>query len=82
MPLFGSNGRLIMRGYIVGLCLAALSLGSAGCVIVAKGERCGHSQGKKRIIEVDGVWYMVDVNENTVRKLDDDEEINVTVETK
>lgn len=71
-----------MRCLIAGLLLSALALGSSGCVIVAKGERCGHSHGKKRIIEVDGELYMVDVNESSVRKLDDDEAVDVTVETK
>lgn len=68
-----------MRKALVGLFVAALSLAATGCLMVIGVER-PVLDGKKRIIEVDDELYIVDVEQSTVRKMDKDAAIEVTVD--
>lgn len=71
-----------MRRFVAVLSLAFLMATTSGCVIIAKDQDCGHGHGKRRVIEVDGEWYVVDVNESSVRKLEDGEHVKVEIEGK
>ena len=63
--------RFVARALVLVAILAGLSLTNLGCIMVlgVRAPVTEHS-GHKRVIEVDGEFYIVDVEENTVRKID------------
>ena len=59
-----------------------MGLSGAGCIVIAS-ERSygGRTHGNKRLVEIDGEIYVVNIEEGTAKKLPDFGGANVTVET-
>ncbi|MBI3834729.1 MAG: hypothetical protein HY287_10410 [Planctomycetes bacterium] len=65
------------KSFILGLSLLLLA-GGSGCIIVASDHchRC-KMQGDKRVVEIDGEHYVIDLEKHSVNKLD----VSVTTES-
>lgn len=62
--------------------IGSLALISTGCIIVAS-ERCHKVklEGDKRLVEIDGEVYVIDVEEGTAKRFPQQGNMNVTIET-
>jgi hypothetical protein len=72
--------RRAMQRVVACVLATVLALGSGGCLTVIAVDKPLELDGKRRIIEVEGELYMVDVKDNSVRKLNRDE-VHIEVES-
>ncbi len=71
-----------MRKFSLFVLSVAVALSSTGCIMVIGGySRVGKPCGQKRLIEIDGEVYVIDLKEKTGKKIDEESTTTIEVET-